>query len=132
MLCFMSGHDWKFKFINMHDRQLHECAKCGALRSGEEILKSPYGRKHVEPLGGDAVDTSVKPQSEPDSQPSPAVTCPKCSSTQLTAGQQGFGLGNAVVGGVLLGGVGLVAGFLGSRKVRITCISCGHQWMAGG
>ena len=56
------------------------------------------------------------------------VKCPRCRSTQLTANNKGFGLGKALVGGVLLGGVGLLGGFLGSRKVQITCLKCGHSW----
>lgn len=51
--------------------------------------------------------------------PSGALACPRCSSTQVTAQKQGFGAGKAIVGGALTGGVGLLAGFLGSRKVRI-------------
>lgn len=56
------------------------------------------------------------------------VHCPLCGSTQLTANKKGFGLGKAIAGGVLLGPVGLLSGFLGSNKVRITCLKCGHQW----
>lgn len=59
------------------------------------------------------------------------VCCPKCGSTQLTAQKQGFGLAKAAVGGVLTGGVGLLAGFLGSRGVRVTCLKCGHSWKPG-
>lgn len=59
------------------------------------------------------------------------LACPKCGSQQLTADKAGFGIGKAVVGGVLLGGVGLLGGFLGSRKVRVSCLECGHSWEAG-
>lgn len=64
-------------------------------------------------------------------QPEKTISCPKCHSTQLTANKAGFGLGKAVAGGVLLGGVGLLGGFLGSRKIRITCLACGFTWEAG-
>lgn len=56
------------------------------------------------------------------------VCCPRCGSTQLTANKKGFGLGRAAAGGLLLGPVGLLGGFLGSNKVIITCLKCGHQW----
>ena len=56
------------------------------------------------------------------------IKCPRCGSTQLTANKKGFGLGKALVGGFLLGGVGLVGGFVGSGKVQITCLSCGKTW----
>jgi hypothetical protein len=63
--------------------------------------------------------------------PTGALACPKCSGTHVTAQKQGFGAGKAIVGAALTGGVGLLAGFLGSRKVRITCLQCGHSWKAG-
>lgn len=59
------------------------------------------------------------------------IKCPKCFSTQLTAGKKGFGLGKAAVGGLLLGPVGLLGGALGSNKVKITCLNCGHQFKPG-
>jgi len=58
----------------------------------------------------------------------PTVACPNCRSTQVTAQKQGFGLGKAAVGGVLTGGIGLLAGFIRSRKIYITCLNCGHKW----
>ncbi len=59
------------------------------------------------------------------------LKCPQCGSHQLTANKKGFGLGNAAAGAVLTGGVGLLAGFIGSGKVNITCLNCGHSWKAG-
>ena len=56
------------------------------------------------------------------------VRCPRCRSTQLTANRKGFGLGKAAAGGLLLGPVGLLGGFLGSNKVKITCLKCGYTW----
>mgnify|MGYP000933138434 FL=1 len=59
------------------------------------------------------------------------LKCPRCSSTQLHAGQKGFGLGKAAAGGLLLGPVGLLGGMIGSKKVMITCLKCGYKWRAG-
>jgi len=59
------------------------------------------------------------------------IKCPNCESTQLTANKKGFGLGKAVAGGIVTGGVGLLSGFIGSGKVRITCLKCGYSWTAG-
>lgn len=57
--------------------------------------------------------------------------CPFCGSSQLTANKKGFGAGKAVAGAVLTGGVGLLAGFIGSGNVKITCLNCGCQWKPG-
>jgi tellurium resistance protein TerD len=68
---------------------------------------------------------SPKPKPEPDNSP---ISCPKCGSTQITAVKKGFGLGKAAVGGLLTGGIGLLGGFIGSGKVKIVCLKCGHEW----
>ncbi|MCC0715319.1 zinc ribbon domain-containing protein [Clostridioides sp. ES-S-0077-01] len=57
--------------------------------------------------------------------------CPKCGSTSLSANKKGFGIGKAVVGASLAGGIGLVAGNIGAKKVRVTCLNCGKQFWAG-
>lgn len=57
--------------------------------------------------------------------------CPKCLSTSISADKKGFGIGKAVVGASLTGGLGLMAGNLNAKKVRCTCLKCGYQWMAG-
>jgi len=59
------------------------------------------------------------------------LKCPRCGSSQLHAGKKGFGLGKAAAGGLLLGPVGLLGGVIGSKKVMITCLSCGKKWKAG-
>ncbi len=59
------------------------------------------------------------------------VYCPKCLSTSVSANQKGFGIGKAVVGTALFGGIGLTAGNIGAKKVICTCLKCGYQWKAG-
>jgi tellurium resistance protein TerD len=60
------------------------------------------------------------------------VTCPKllCKSDQITADKQGYSLLKGAAGYVLTGGipVSLLAGFIGSRKIQLTCLRCGHKW----
>ncbi len=56
------------------------------------------------------------------------VKCPKCSSTQLTANKKGYSAGKALAGVVLTGGIGLLGGFIGSKKITITCLSCGNKF----
>lgn len=59
------------------------------------------------------------------------LSCPCCGSLHLSAGDQGFGLGKAAVGGLLVGPVGLLSGMIGHKKTIITCLNCGHKWKAG-
>ncbi len=59
------------------------------------------------------------------------VKCPKCGSTQLSANKKGFSGKKAVAGGILTGGIGLLAGTIGSNKIIITCLSCGNQFAPG-
>jgi len=56
------------------------------------------------------------------------IRCPKCRSTQISANQKGFSAGKALVGGALTGNVGLLGGFVGSKKIEITCLKCGYKW----
>ncbi|MCD2422084.1 hypothetical protein LQ567_04875 [Niabella pedocola] len=56
------------------------------------------------------------------------IKCPKCGSSQIAAGKKGFSGKKAVVGGLLTGGIGILAGTLGSNKVKITCMACGNNW----
>jgi hypothetical protein len=59
------------------------------------------------------------------------IVCPKCGSNQLTANKKGFSGKKAVAGAFLTGGIGLLAGTIGSNKVKITCLSCGHEFKPG-
>ncbi|AGX41670.1 TerD family protein [Clostridium saccharobutylicum] len=58
------------------------------------------------------------------------ITCPYCHSTQVTAGKKGFGVGKAIVGGLLLGPVGLLGGLIGSKNIEFLCINCNKRWSA--
>ena len=57
--------------------------------------------------------------------------CPKCRSTSITVNKKGFGVGKALVGGALTGGIGLLAGGVGANKIQCTCLACGHKFKAG-
>lgn len=60
---------------------------------------------------------------------SPQPHCPKCNSTAIHAGKKGFGVGKALVGTVLVGPIGLFAGGIGMKKIKLTCLNCGHEWV---
>ena len=59
------------------------------------------------------------------------IRCPRCGSTQITANKKGYGVGKAAAGVILTGGIGLLAGGIGSNKVIITCLKCGHKFKPG-
>jgi len=59
------------------------------------------------------------------------IRCSKCGSNQVTADKKGFSGKKAVVGAALTGGIGLLAGTIGSNKIKITCLSCGHEFKPG-
>ena len=59
------------------------------------------------------------------------ITCPKCGSTSISANKKGYGIGKGVVGAAVAGPIGLTLGNAGAKKIRITCLACGYQWIAG-
>lgn len=59
------------------------------------------------------------------------VFCPKCFSTHVHSEQQGFSGGKALVGAITVGAIGLLAGTIGSKKVKLTCLKCGCKFLAG-
>lgn len=59
------------------------------------------------------------------------LCCPKCHSRDLHSEHKGFSGGKALAGAVLTGGIGLLAGAIGSKDVQITCLKCGNKFKAG-
>lgn len=59
------------------------------------------------------------------------VRCPKCNSEQFHSSKKGFSGTKAVVGGVLTGGIGLLAGTHGSNRIILTCLNCGNKFKPG-
>lgn len=56
------------------------------------------------------------------------ICCPKCKSSQIATNDKGFSIVKAAAGAMLIGGVGLLGGVIGSKKIRLNCLSCGHSW----
>lgn len=56
------------------------------------------------------------------------ICCPRCRSTNIRTGEKGFGLGKAAIGGLILGPVGLLGGFIGKGQLKISCNGCGYNW----
>ncbi len=59
------------------------------------------------------------------------LCCPKCNSKDLHTEKKGFSGKNAVAGAVLTGGIGLLAGTIGSNDIQIHCLKCGNKFKAG-
>jgi RNA polymerase subunit RPABC4/transcription elongation factor Spt4 len=75
------------------------------------------------------------------------VCCPKCHSTSLLTSKKGFSIGFAIfgclffgaIGGLLISTLGIIigiilgilCGFESSRKIRMTCLKCGHKFYPG-
>lgn len=57
--------------------------------------------------------------------------CPRCGSRELHAEHKGFSGGKALAGALVTGGIGLLAGTIGSRDTQITCLKCGNKFKAG-
>lgn len=57
--------------------------------------------------------------------------CPMCGAQDewhlIDTAKKGFNAKHAVIGGLLLGGVGLAAGFSGKRKSIYQCGKCGFS-----
>ncbi|SLL37100.1 General stress protein 16U [Mycobacteroides abscessus subsp. abscessus] len=56
------------------------------------------------------------------------LQCNRCHSTNVRTGEKGFGIGKAAIGGLILGPVGLLGGFIGKGQLKISCNSCGYSW----
>lgn len=56
------------------------------------------------------------------------ISCPRCHSTNIRTGEKGFGLGKAAIGGLILGPVGFLGGFIGKNQLTFSCYSCGKSW----
>jgi hypothetical protein len=55
-------------------------------------------------------------------------TCRKCGSKHITPNKKGYGFVKGLTGTLLVGPVGLMGGFIGSRKIQMACLNCGHRW----
>lgn len=64
-------------------------------------------------------------------QPEEYLCCPNCGSRELHAEHKGFSGGKALAGALLTGGIGLLAGTIGSKDMQISCLKCAHKFKAG-
>lgn len=102
------------------------CPHCGCPKT---VFLETLGSQNLsEPTEvNQAFETQELNESIKPIEPEP-VRCPVCSSTQITGKKKGFGLGKAVIGGLILGPFGLLGGAIGSNKTMVVCLNCGHEW----
>lgn len=57
-----------------------------------------------------------------------SLTCPKCSSGNIVTDKKGFNGKKAVVGALVAGPIGALAGTHGKNKILCNCLDCGNTW----
>jgi Zn finger protein HypA/HybF involved in hydrogenase expression len=118
------------------------CRKCGNKVEKTDLFCSKCGEKSA-----DITEIETKPDSNQATLLSPKISatksninvkndhnkikCSSCISTNVSTNKKGFSGQKAVVGAVLTGGIGILAGTIGSNKVVITCLSCGKNFNIG-
>lgn len=58
------------------------------------------------------------------------LACPKCLSKKLHIEKAGFSGKKAFAGAILTGGIGILAGTIGSKNLYINCLSCSNRFKA--
>lgn len=64
-------------------------------------------------------------------EPEEYLACPQCKSKELHSEKSGFSGGKALTGALLTGGIGILAGIIGSKDIYLTCLKCNHRFKAG-
>ena len=54
--------------------------------------------------------------------------CPRCGSKRIVAEERGFSWRNGLIGSLIFGDHGFLAGFLGSSDIVCECMNCGYEW----
>ena len=117
--CRQIASDW----FNFHQGKMD---LSGMTDEEIKVLGYEIDRKYKE-----ISEQGKREQKEREARMKTEIRCPKCGSNQFAAGSKGFGLGKAVAGGLLLGPVGLLSGFIGKGDVILSCLRCGNRWKAG-
>ena len=99
---------------------LISCPECGKQISNKAVYCPNCGN----PM-------NPQPQQIVQPQQEEYLCCPKCGSRELHAEHKGFSGGKALAGALITGGIGLLAGTIGSRDTQITCLKCGKKFKAG-
>ena len=105
----------RFAAINVNSACYHSSIdrSCGIMTMEQELEE----RALLAEMGIDIDDPVQQPTQKVvydfEKKNDDTVRCPKCGSTQIHSGARGHSF---------------VTGWLGSGKVMITCLKCGHKW----
>ena len=105
---------------------LIKCTECGKDVSSKAKSCPNCGNPINQTPVFDSIDELFPPIDDKNS-----LKCPKCNNSQWTSNKKGFSGGKAAAGVILTGGIGLLAGTIGSGDVIITCLKCGNKFKAG-
>ena len=105
---------------------LINCSECGKQISDKASNCPNCGNPIIQSDINQSIAQSITTSSNEN-----LLHCPKCNSTQLNSNKKGFSGGKAIAGVVLTGGIGLLAGTIGSGNVLVTCLKCGYKYKAG-
>lgn len=94
----------------------------GSFNSGSQTFGNPSYSQNPQSFG---TQDSARYQLQSSSGD---IECPRCHSDHISSGKKGFGIGKAAIGGLVLGPVGILGGFLGSNKMEFRCNSCQYKW----
>lgn len=105
------------------------CSKCGEELTKTDIFCSKCGERSKNKVADESsqVVAPIKTKAVSGNK----IKCPKCQSDNIIGGKKGFSGANAVGGAILTGGIGILAGTIGSNKVELSCLSCGKKFKPG-
>lgn len=101
------------------------------LKEAKEYVDRAYAQVSKAPSNKESIPSAPvlsKKERIKENKANGVACCPKCGSTSLSANKKGFGVGKAAVGVFTVGVLGAAAGGIGSGKVVVTCLNCGHHW----
>ncbi|AZB44857.1 tellurium resistance protein TerD [Bacillus sp. FJAT-42376] len=102
----------------------------GVYQESPPVSSNPYQQNapSVQPYSGTYGNGHQQYQNSPTQTANRTTACPRCHSQNVGAGKKGFGIGKAALGGLVLGPVGLLGGFIGGSKIQFTCHQCAYKW----